>query len=166
MHQLSTHSPPCDCDRGQPAYLCQSAFLLISLHFLFPQQLGSSVESTCQAWASKDITFSNNCKTGNRELDGINDNILFIFCNKICFPNPNNQVIPQTLESFFFLSQMFPVFLCQLPIQVFGSESACSQEPKHRDIPLPWPSPGSPILHFYNLCTGFTVWSTYQSMTW
>lgn len=42
MHQLSTYSQ-------QPVCLCHSAFLLTSLpSFLCPQQLGSSVESTCR----------------------------------------------------------------------------------------------------------------------
>lgn len=66
MHQLSTHSPPSDFDQRQPAYLCQSAFLLISFYFLFPQQLGSSVESTYRPWVSKEITFSCEHKIGNK----------------------------------------------------------------------------------------------------
>lgn len=187
MRQLSTHSPPSTSNQGQPAYLCQSAFLLIS-----------RTSFSHNSWALQWIPYAGheplrislslvNLKTGMADwwyfvaLESCLEQttLCFYLCNKRCFLHPINQVILQTLESQVF----FPVINMSclplnssLPTSVSGAqlESASGQEPqrlKHSSA-LNSSPPFLLILpsFFYNRTTRFTLWSAllcyYLSVVW
>lgn len=149
MHQLSTLSPPSDSDQGQPAYLCQSAFLLISL-----------TSFSHNSWARQWNPYARH--EPQTKLAGKCCNIASYWCNKISFLHPNDQVILQTLKSQFFQSNISCLLPQQLPHSTNNIRfrwSAWSPPVLRKLKVLNNPLPLLPhlfCLYYYNLSTGST----------
>lgn len=163
MHQLSTCSPPSDSDQGQPAYLCQSAFLLFSLYFLFPQQLDSGEESM---WTPEGITFSAEHQIRKQELGWHK----LLCCNKCDLTYVIKVSWIQTigsssrLQSAVFIIRNISCSPLPSSYSGVGLRVTGNLRLKHSSHSA-WSLPCFCVL-FYNLSSRFTLWSTTLIYQW